>query len=104
MTGDAVAVAPHFSVAPHFYRVVLENDRVRVLEARGKPGDKTGLHAHPAQVVIAITDGQFRFTSSDGQTTEAELKAGQARYLDPIEHTAEITGTRGSHNVLVELK
>jgi len=98
MTGDAV------TVAPHFYTVVLENDRVRVLEARGKPGDKTELHAHPAQVVIAITDGQFRFTSPDGHTVEAELKAGQAMYLDPVEHTAEITGTTESHTVLVELK
>jgi len=96
MTGDAV------TVAPHFYAVVLENDRV--LEARGKPGDKTALHAHPAQVVIAITDGQFRFTSPDGHTVEAELKAGQAMYLDPVEHTAEITVTTESHTVLVELK
>jgi quercetin dioxygenase-like cupin family protein len=98
MTGDAV------TVAPHFYTVVLENDRVRVLEARGKPGDKTALHAHPAQVVIAITAGQFRFTSPDGHTVEVELKAGQAMYLDPVEHTAEITGTTESHTVLVELK
>jgi len=98
MTGDAV------TVAPHFYTVVLENDRVRVLEARGKPGDKTELHSHPAQVVIAITDGKFRFTSPDGQTVEAELKAGQAMYLDPVVHTAEIMGTTESHVVLVELK
>jgi quercetin dioxygenase-like cupin family protein len=92
------------TVAPHFYKVVLENDRVRVLEARGKPGDKTEMHAHPAQVVIALTDGKFRFTFPDGQTVEAELKAGQAMYLEPVEHATEITGTTESHNLLVELK
>ncbi len=98
MTGDAI------TVAPHVYKVMLENDRVRVLEARAKPGDKTELHSHPAQVAIAITDGQFRFTSPDGQTMEAELKAGQAMYLPPVEHTAEIMGTTEAHMVLVELK
>ncbi len=98
MTGDAV------TVAPHFYKVVLENDRVRVLEVRGKPGDKTELHSHPALVAIAITDGKFRFISPDGQTMEGELKAGQAMYLDPVEHTTEITGTTEAHVLLVELK
>ena len=98
MTEDAV------TVAPHFYKVVLENDRVRVLEVRGKPGDKTELHSHPAQVAIALTDGTFRFTSPDGQPMEAELKAGQAMYLPPVEHTSEITGTTEAHALLVELK
>jgi quercetin dioxygenase-like cupin family protein len=98
MTGDAV------TVAPHLYNVVLENDRVRVLEVRGRPGDKTELHSHPAMVAIAITDGTFRFTSPDGQTMEAELKAGQAMYQPPVEHMTEITGTTEAQVLLVELK
>jgi hypothetical protein len=98
MAEDAV------TVAPHFYRVVLENDRVRVLEVRGNPGDKTELHSHPTQVAVGISDSKFRFTSPDGQTMEAELKAGQAMYLDPVEHTSEITGTTEAHAFLVELK
>jgi hypothetical protein len=31
-------------VAPHVYKVVFENDRVRVLEARLGPGVKTQMH------------------------------------------------------------
>lgn len=98
MAGDAA------TVAPHFYKVALENDQVRVLEVRGEPGEKTELHTHPAQVAIAITDGKFRFASPDGQTMEAELQAGQAMYLDPVEHTAEFTGSTEAHVFLVELK
>jgi hypothetical protein len=48
------------------YKVVLHNDRVRVLEVWGKPGDKTALHAHSVLVAIAITDSAFRFTFPDG--------------------------------------
>jgi beta-alanine degradation protein BauB len=66
------------TAAPHVYKVVLENDRVRVLEARAQPGGRTEMHSHPANVTIAITDGKYRFTPPDGRTTEAELKAGQA--------------------------
>jgi quercetin dioxygenase-like cupin family protein len=98
MAGDAV------TVAPHVYKVMLENDRVRVLEARAKPGDKTEMHSHPAQVAIALTDCQLRFTSPDGQTMEAELTAGQAIYLPAVEHTTEIMGTTEAQMVLVELK
>ncbi len=98
MAGDAV------TVAPHLYHVVLENDRMRVLDMRGKPGDKTEMHAHPAQVAIAITDGSYRFTLPDGQTIDAELTAGQAMYLDPVEHTTKITGTTEAHALLIELK
>ena len=95
---DAVAVAPHV------YQVILENDRVRVLEFRGKPGDKSEMHAHPAMVAIAITDGTFRFGFQDGQTAEAELKAGEAMYQEAVEHTTEITGTGEVRALLVELK
>ena len=98
MPGDAVAVAPHF------YKVVLESDRVRVLEFRGTPGDKTELHSHPAMVAIALTDGKYRFTSPDGQTMDVELTAGQAMYLDAVEHATEIAGTTEAHGLLVELK
>jgi quercetin dioxygenase-like cupin family protein len=98
MAGDPVAVAPHI------YKVVLENDRVRVLDARGKPGDKTELHSHPAMVAIAITDCNLRFGFPDSQTADAELKPGEAIYLDPVEHTAEIMGTSDVQMLLIELK
>lgn len=98
MSDDAVRVAPDV------YKVLLENDRVRVLEARAKPGAKTGMHTHPGQVAIAVSDGQFRFTSPDGESVDVELKAGEVLYLDPVEHTTEVIGTREAHVVLVELK
>ena len=87
MAGDAAVIAPHF------YKVVLENDRVRVLEFRGRPGDKTEMHSHPALVYIGLTEGSFRFSSPDNQTVEKNLTAGQAMYLDPVDHAAEVLGS-----------
>ena len=97
MPGDAITIAPHFD------KVVLENDRVRVLEFRGTPGDKTELHSHPTIVAIALTDGKYRFTSPESQTTDVELTAGQAMYLDAVEHAMEIAGTTEARGLLVEL-
>ncbi len=98
MAGDAAVIAPHF------YKVVLENDRVRVLEFLGRPGDKTEMHSHPALVYIGLTDGSIRFSSSDEQTLEKDLTAGQVMYLDPVDHSAEVLGSGDLHGFIVELK
>jgi beta-alanine degradation protein BauB len=92
------------TVAPHAYKVVQENDRVRVLEFRGKPGDTTAMHAHPGTVVIAITDSTFKFTLPNGHSIEAALKAGQTICQDAVEHTTEVMGAAEAHVVIVELK
>jgi quercetin dioxygenase-like cupin family protein len=98
MAGDAVVVAPHF------YKTVLENDHVRVLEFRGKPGDKTTMHSHPAMVYIGLTEGSFKFSAPDGQTMEVNLKAGEPLFLDPVDHATEVMGSAEVHGYLVELK
>lgn len=92
------------TIAPDVYHVVLENDHVRILEVRGTPGTKTGLHTHPAQVAVALTDACYRFTGPDGRSFDATLSAGDTMYLDPVEHSTEILGEPGSRVLLVELK
>ncbi len=91
-------------VAPHVYKTVLENERVRVLEAGGSPGLNTGMHSHPNQVAIALTDAKLKFTFPNGDSAEAELNAGDVMYLDPVEHTVELLGSEETRLILVELK
>ena len=98
MAGDAVAVAPDV------YKVVVENDRVRILEVRAKPGDKADMHSHPAAVAVFIAGTQARFRFPDGETREGELKSNEWRYLEPIEHATEILGPGELHMLVIELK
>ena len=98
MSTDAV------TVAPHLYKVLLENDRVRVLEVRAQPGAKSAMHTHPNYVVVAVSDAKYRFTSPDGKSIEVQAKPGQTLFSDPIEHATEIIGTSEAHIVLIELK
>jgi quercetin dioxygenase-like cupin family protein len=82
----------------------LENARVRVLEASLKPGEKEQMHSHPAYVIYVIEGGKVRNHAPDGTTSEAELKAGDVVYREPLTHWAENVGTTTIHMVLVELK
>ena len=68
-------MADAMSVAPDHYKVLEENDRVRVLEYRGGPGAKTAMHSHPAVVAVPVTN-DVRFTLANNQTMEISLSAG----------------------------
>ena len=82
----------------------LENSRVRVLEATLKPGDQERTHSHPAYVIYVIAGGKVRNHAADGTITEAEFRAGDVIYRDPITHWAENIGNTTIRLELVELK
>ena len=82
----------------------LENNRVRVLEAMLKPGDKEKTHSHPAYVIYVIAGGRVRSHNVDGTATETDFKTGDVLYRDPITHWAENIGNTTIRLELVELK
>ena len=82
----------------------LENARVRVLEATLKPGDKEKVHSHPAYVIYVIAGGKVRTHLADGTATEAEFRAGDVIYREPVTHWAENIGNTTIRVELVELK
>jgi hypothetical protein len=88
---------------PHLYRVVMENDRVRVLEYRDRPGDRTTPHGHPDSVMVTLS--AFRRRLIDGErSAEVELSSGLARWLPAQEHAGENIGDSETHVIFVELK
>jgi len=64
-------------------KVKFENDRVRVLEASLPPGVKEQVHSHPAYVIYVLEGGKFRNYTSDGNTTEGELKRAMFSIASP---------------------
>ncbi|HZI47845.1 MAG TPA: hypothetical protein VFD75_08595 [Pyrinomonadaceae bacterium] len=82
----------------------LENDRVRVLEATLKPGDKEQLHSHPAYVIYVIEGGKVRTHGTDGTAVQADFKTGDVIYRQPVTHWAENIGKTTIRLELVELK
>ena len=98
MAGDAT------SVAPNLYKVLFENDKVRVLETRYGPGVKSEMHSHPDLVAVTLTPAKAILTLADGQTHDIEMQAAQAMFIEGQEHTVENMGTSEFHFILVELK
>ena len=84
--------------------VRLENDRVRVLELRLKPGEQEGFHTHPRYVLYALTDYRVRNTSADGKSTIFDRKAGDVVWGDPITHRGENVGATEVHALIVEIR
>ncbi|MEU8658728.1 cytoplasmic protein [Actinoplanes philippinensis] len=88
---------------PGLYRVMFENDRVRVLEYRDEPGDRTRPHRHPDSVMVTLSAFRRR-VSSGGHSVELALGAGEARWLGAQEHTGENIGDTATHSIFIELK
>jgi len=88
---------------PEFYRMLWENDDVRVLEYRDAPGEQTTPHEHPASVLVALTSFE-RQLASNGQTREVSLTAGSAQWLPAQTHSGKNIGTTPTHTILIELK
>ncbi len=90
---------------PDMYKVILENDKVRVIEITKAPGDKDDMHGHPDNIVYAMTDAKIRLHSADGSHEDKEVKAGFVVYKDPIEsHSMENIGDETLRFLMIEIK
>jgi len=88
---------------PEFYRVVWENDDVRVLEYTDLPGEQTTPHDHPNSVMVTLT-GFDRELSSGGDSRIVSLSAGSAVWLPAQTHSGRNVGQTTTHTILIELK
>ena len=88
---------------PQHYKVVFENERVRVLEYTDAPGDRTTPHSHPDSVMYTLSSFRRRLVSGDTQRN-VELQAGTVGWLPAQEHHGENIGDTPTHVIFVELK
>ena len=91
-------------VAPKNCRVLVDNERVRVIQVIMKPGDKVPMHSHPANITYDLTGGKIKYTYADGKTEEQEGKAGEALWSDATSHSSENVGAKEMRSIMVELK
>ena len=92
-------------VAPDNYKLLLENDKVRVVEFKDAPGDKIPMHTHAGDyLVYFVAPMDRRFELPDGKTVDVQAPAGEARWLGPVTHTEENIGTEDAHVIIVEFK
>jgi len=88
---------------PDFYRILFENERVRVLEYNDQPGDSTTTHGHPDSVMVALSDIHRRLVLGD-QQREVQIPAGTATWLPAQSHSGHNIGESPTRSIFIELK
>ena len=105
VVGARMAMAQDLAkVSPQDVKVLLENDRVRVLEVRHQPGVKEAMHSHPAYVSYYLDATKVKVTMPDGKVVEKDRKAGEVQFSEPVTHALENIGTTEQHVLVIELK
>ena len=89
---------------PDKYRVVFENEHVRVLDYRDQPGDRTTLHAHPDSVMYTLSSFRRRLYGADGESRDVEIAGGTTGWLPAQRHAGHNIGDSETHVLFVELK
>ena len=90
--------------SPQYYKVLLENNQVRVLEYRLKAGEKEPMHSHPAGVVYVLSGATLKFSYPGGRTEEKAAATGEAIWRDPVTHAVENIGKTEAHAIAIDLK
>jgi quinol monooxygenase YgiN/quercetin dioxygenase-like cupin family protein len=89
---------------PRNYSVLIENDRVRVLDFRLRKGDTEETHSHPAHVLYVLEPFTIRFKLPGGRIATRTAKAGEVLFSEAVTHSPTNIGDTDAHGILVELK
>jgi len=94
------------TVSPNNYKVLLDNERVRILEYHLKPGEREKLHTHHRLTfVYSLNAATYEDIPKNGTVRTVSVKAGevgmrQAEYT----HMMNNTGKTEIASVVFELK
>lgn len=91
-------------IYPENYKVLIENDRVRVMDFRLRKGDSEEFHMHPAHVLYVLEDFKVMFKFPDGHTSLREAKKGDVLFSEAVTHSPTNIGSTDAHGILIELK
>jgi beta-alanine degradation protein BauB len=91
--------------SPDKYKLVLENDYVRVIEYTLKPGEKDNPHTHPAKTSYVISGGTFRVYPENAEPFDYVEVQGVTEWSDRTsKHYVENIGNTTITILLTEIK
>jgi hypothetical protein len=87
-------------------KIVFENQFVRAIDIRVKPGVFEPKHSHARGVTIALTeyDNETVDYPPNGNVNRRHVKFGEVRWVEAVTHEARNTGSTEQHVIRVELK
>ena len=92
-------------VSPDVYKVLLDNEDVKVLEVTFKPGQSDNMHDHYPVTFYLIQGGKAQVTMPDGTVNEREIPSGfTGHQLEKVRHQVKNIGDSTIKLILVERK
>ena len=105
---EKVSVAAELNpelVSPDVYRVLFEDENVKVIEVEHEPGESDDFHGHHPMTWYAVQGGTLEMTAEDGSVNVVEIKTGQVgRPLQGQIHKAKNVGDTKFKAILIEEK
>ena len=89
---------------PEQAKVLLENERIRVLEVRLKAGQAQAMHSHPDHLVYPLSAYRIKHIAPDGSTSIGERLPGELIWIPAESHAGENVGDTECRVLIVELK
>ena len=91
--------------SPANFKLLVENEHVRVLEYTLKPGEKDTPHTHPAKSSYVVTGGKIKVYLENGETIIVDEVAETASWMGYVgKHYVENIGNTTIKIVLTEVK
>jgi quercetin dioxygenase-like cupin family protein len=97
--------------AADHHELLFENDRVRILDTRVAPGERTPVHAHewPAALYVLSWSDFVRRDADERVLIDSRERAaigpGGALWIDPLPpHSVENVGNSDLHIIAIEVK
>ena len=88
--------------SPELTKVLLENEKIRVVELTVKKGSKADKHHHPQYFVYSVTPFEYISTAESGRHEHRKMKAGEVDWRDGESHAVEFVAP--GRALVVELK
>jgi quercetin dioxygenase-like cupin family protein len=91
--------------SPGNFKLLLENDQVRVLQYTLPPGARDHWHTHPSRVGYVLSGAKIRVTKADGSHEDYDEKTGDTYWgeFSPLHDTLNLD-TKPYITLLIEVK
>jgi len=102
--GFAVEMALAEGEETSIRNVLLDNEKITVIENIRHPGTKVAMHSHKAYIAYFFNACKMKFEFPDGKTVVKDIPAGKLVWSDGVTHAAEVLGNTDLHTLHIEFK
>ena len=88
--------------SPDVYKVLFENEAVRVIEMTLKAGQTDNQHSHRDETVYFITGSKVKISLPDGNSMEADIPDGHVMWHEEWTHIVSNIGDKDLRAIVVE--